>query len=70
MGGPSFSFLIEHDGESILFDLGIRKDWENLPPGIVGIAKAIGAELNVDKNVAEVLQENGIDVKGGAIDTV
>ncbi|KAL1305387.1 hypothetical protein AAFC00_002280 [Neodothiora populina] len=70
LSGPSFSFLIEHDGERVLFDLGIRKDWENLPPGIVALAKHIGATFDIKKNVSEILEENGIPVRDGAVDTV
>lgn len=67
---PSFAFLIEHGSQRVLFDLGIRKDWENLPPGIVNICKQLGSEISIEKNVSEILTENGIDVDAGAIDTV
>jgi hypothetical protein len=36
---PSFSFLIENValGHRILFDLGIRKDWQNGSPAVVNM---------------------------------
>lgn len=62
--GPAFSFLIEHpDRKPILFDLGTRKDWEKLT-GYETFVK-LDWHIHVDKNVAEILQETGIDVKGG-----
>lgn len=70
MSGPSFSFLIEHAGKRILFDLGIRKDWENLPPGIVGVVHHVGSKISIEKDVSEILEENDISVKDGAIDSV
>ena len=31
----AFAFLVEHNGQKILFDLGLRKDWEvNSPPSL------------------------------------
>ena len=53
-----------------MFDLGIRKDWQALPPNISGIIKHVGGILSVEKNVAEILQENDVEVQKGAIDAV
>lgn len=67
--GPAFSFLIEHPSKKpVLFDLGTRKDWEKL----TGYKKFVELkwDIKVEKNVAEILQEDNIDVKGGAIDAV
>lgn len=67
--GPSFSFLIEHPSKKpILFDLGIRKDWQALPsyPKFV----EMGWEINVEKDVATILKDNGVDVDGGAIPSI
>lgn len=59
---PSFVFLIEHpSGQKILYDLGIRKDWQkNLAPGILARFKKVGYRPSVEKNVSEVLEEAGI----------
>lgn len=58
---PSFSFLIEHpSGAKVLFDLGIRKDWENLSPAIVERFKVVGHQPRADKNISEILDEAGI----------
>ncbi|KAF4553627.1 Cytochrome P450-like protein 82 [Elsinoe fawcettii] len=71
MTGPAFGFLIQHSsGKRIMFDLGTRKDWQNLPKLIVDRVQGGGWEVNVEKNIAEVLEENGIDVPGGAVDAV
>lgn len=69
--GPTFSFLIEHDsGKKILFDLGIRKDAENMAPTIANSIKSKGWTVQAEKNTADILQEAGFDVAGGAIDAV
>ncbi|OCL06121.1 Metallo-hydrolase/oxidoreductase [Glonium stellatum] len=61
IGGPAYSTLIEHpSGRKVLFDLGVRKDWENMAPIIVGTAKKAGWSIKVEKNVAEILEERGL----------
>ncbi|KAL2355243.1 beta-lactamase-like protein [Cryomyces antarcticus] len=61
---PAFSFLIEHSsGKKILFDLGVRKDFENLAPHIVEMAKKGGWIVNTEKNVSEIISENGTEPK-------
>ncbi|KAF2725051.1 hypothetical protein K431DRAFT_216422 [Polychaeton citri CBS 116435] len=67
--GPSFSFLIEHPTKKpILFDLGVRKDWEKYPSYPKWME--LGWEISVDKDVRTILIENGVDVDGGAIDAI
>lgn len=70
----TWSLFIQHpSGRNLLFDLGMRKDWHNLPPA-VGIKEYFAAgvleEIRVEKNVSEILQEGGVDVSGGAIEGV
>lgn len=67
--GPSFSFLIEHPSRKpILFDLGIRKDWEKLP----SYQKFVDNkwEIGVETDVATVLKQHKVDVDGGAIESI
>ncbi|KAI1268612.1 putative N-acyl homoserine lactonase AttM [Xylariaceae sp. FL1019] len=61
---PSFSFLVEHhSGRKLLFDLGLRKDWNNLAPPIQAYFKKTGpaVKLSVEKEVHEILGEHGVD---------
>ncbi|KAL8958768.1 MAG: hypothetical protein Q9183_005772, partial [Haloplaca sp. 2 TL-2023] len=60
---PAFSFLIEHHqtGSKILFDLGVRKDWENFASNITHWIKEKNATVTVEKGVAEILKDNGVD---------
>ena len=62
---PAFSFLVEHrsSGRKILFDLGVRKDWENLPATTVNRIKHGGWTVTIEKGVAEILQEGGVAPK-------
>ena len=61
----SWCFLIEHSaGRKLLYDLGTRKDWENLPPaiGLQGLIDGgVVNEFKVDKGVADILIEGGVD---------
>lgn len=67
--GPCLAFLIEHPSKKpILFDLGIRKDWHVLPSYPKWVENKW--EITVEKDVATILKENGVDVDGGAIDSI
>lgn len=58
---PSYCFLLEHpSGQKVLFDLGIRKDWQNLAPAIVDRFKVVGHKPSAEKNISEILDEAGV----------
>lgn len=60
---PAFSFLIEHPNKTkLLFDLGVRKDWENLSARISKRIKDGGWSVTVEKGVADILEDGGIDL--------
>lgn len=73
MNCGSYAYLIRHPGSNtkygtMLFDLGVRKDWENSPPDFVAGVKENGFSITVKKDVATILAENGQDINGvGAI---
>ncbi|KAH6843487.1 beta-lactamase-like protein [Chaetomium sp. MPI-CAGE-AT-0009] len=60
---PVFSFLIKHPGlqRSIIFDLGVRKDWKNLSPPLLSQIEHLGWSLRVERDVSEILNDAGID---------
>jgi glyoxylase-like metal-dependent hydrolase (beta-lactamase superfamily II) len=67
--GPSFSFLLEHpSGKTIVFDLGVRHDWQKLPSYPKFRKMAWG--ITVQKDVARVLDEGHIDIANGAISSI
>ncbi|KAL5331718.1 hypothetical protein ACEPPN_001255 [Leptodophora sp. 'Broadleaf-Isolate-01'] len=58
----SYAFLVSTpDDRHVLFDLGIRKDWENLIPSTVAGLKDSGAEVSVEKELVDILRDGGID---------
>ena len=63
----TWAFLIEHpSGRQLLFDLGLRKDWWNIAPasGLRGLVESGEVkEIKVQKNVARILEENGVRLK-------
>ncbi|KAG9664796.1 alpha/beta-hydrolase, partial [Aureobasidium melanogenum] len=68
---PAYVFLIKHtSGRQVLFDLGLRHDWMNLPPQKVEAINRNGWRITAGKPLTEVLAEHGIDVAQGAIDAV
>lgn len=69
---PSYSFLIEHKqlNRNVIFDLGLRKDWKNLPPSVVGSVDNLGFSLRVDKDVRSILEDNGYDASSKKIEAV
>ena len=62
---PAYSFLIEHpsNGQKVLFDLGVRKDVENFSPAITKRLKDGGWKVTVEKGVADILMDGGLDAK-------
>ncbi|KAK0670243.1 beta-lactamase-like protein [Cercophora samala] len=63
LAAPIWSFLICHPtlNKTLLFDLGIRKDWGNLAPGLISHILELGWKLHVDKDVHDILAGNGVD---------
>lgn len=63
MNFPTFSFLISNSssGKQVLFDLGCRKDFWNLPQPIADVIDAKVPGIKVDKNLSDVLTEGGVD---------
>ncbi|KAH6693881.1 metallo-beta-lactamase superfamily protein [Plectosphaerella plurivora] len=60
---PSLSFLIEHpSGRKLVWDLGIRKDYQNYAPTIANYIPTTKYDIKVTKSVAEILEENGVDL--------
>lgn len=59
--GPVLTFLIEHSsGQKLVFDLGIRKDYHNYSPTIANYIPTTNYNIQVEKNVVDILEENGI----------
>lgn len=56
---PCFSILIHHpmQNRTLIFDLGIRKDWWNYAPSLQARFKAGGYRIEVEKGVREILEE-------------
>lgn len=67
---PCFCFLVHNKAQNrtVVFDLGVRKDWENLSPRLVESFAKAGVKLHVEKGVREILDDHG--VKTSAIEAV
>lgn len=62
---PTYSWLIVNDktDEHVLFDLGMRKDWENSPPHIVSVVEAVLPGISIDNDVPSVLKANDVELE-------
>ncbi|WPH02675.1 Metallo-hydrolase/oxidoreductase [Acrodontium crateriforme] len=76
LSAPCYSFLIKRNNpenpskyDTLLFDLGIRKDVDNSPKVILERINNGGFKVSVSKNISEILQDNGEDLNsvGGII---
>nr|KAK5438363.1 hypothetical protein LTR18_008885 [Exophiala xenobiotica] len=58
------AFLIEHpaSGKKAMFDLGVRKDYWNLPASMQKRLGFVVPALRVDKDVTEILQGKGVEL--------
>lgn len=60
---PSLSFLLEHpSGRRLIWDLGIRKDYQNYAPSIANYIPTTNYTFDVTQNVADILIEGGINL--------
>ena len=50
-----------HKTRRVLFDLGMRKDWTNLPPSIVERVKDWKCDIQITHNVSEILMSHGLE---------
>ncbi|QDS75268.1 hypothetical protein FKW77_000861 [Venturia effusa] len=59
---PSYAFLIHHPSKNrkLVFDLGVRKNWEESAKPIADRIKKGGWTVTVEKDVAQTLEENGV----------
>ena len=61
INGMAYSFLLEHpSGRKLLFDMGMRKDWQNLSKPMSDRIISSGLVVSAEKNVADILNENGM----------
>lgn len=58
---PSLSFLLEHpSGKKLVWDLGIRKDYQNYSPKIASYIPTTGYDIRIQNDVAGTLQDAGM----------
>lgn len=58
---PSWSFLIESQaGDKVLFDLGVSPRWSEQAPLVLAVIDHESISLSVEKGVADILNEHGI----------
>ncbi|KAJ6584950.1 beta-lactamase-like protein [Mycena capillaripes] len=60
---PILAFLVEHapTGRRIMFDLGLRKDHENMAPSLAESFKTRKLVMPVDRDIVEQLLDDGVD---------
>ncbi|KAK4498359.1 hypothetical protein PRZ48_011017 [Zasmidium cellare] len=60
---PTYAFYIKNEktGKQVLFDLGSRRDWQNLVPHIQEIVELRIPGLKVEKEVIDIVKDGGVD---------
>ncbi|KAI4112409.1 MAG: hypothetical protein LQ345_006438 [Seirophora villosa] len=68
---PVFCFLVSHGHEHVLFDLGVRRDWENYAPTTVKLIKAT-TTVQTQKNISDILDADtsGLGIKSAHISAI
>ncbi|EME38842.1 hypothetical protein DOTSEDRAFT_75539 [Dothistroma septosporum NZE10] len=63
IAAPVYSFLIQHPtlDRTIVFDLGIRKDWQNYSPVMTKSIDPDHVTIRVPKTVRQILDDGGVD---------
>jgi glyoxylase-like metal-dependent hydrolase (beta-lactamase superfamily II) len=69
---PVYCFLVSHGDRHIVFDLGVRTDWENLAPRIVQLVKATTQVTSNDRDIASVLDDDnsGLGIRSSDIEAI
>ncbi|GLA25024.1 Metallo-hydrolase/oxidoreductase [Aspergillus phoenicis ATCC 13157] len=69
---PIYCFLISHGDRQIVFDLGVRTDWENYAPKVVQLVKATTVVSDCTRDVAAVLDEDesGLGIRTTDIEAI
>ncbi|KAJ7695485.1 beta-lactamase-like protein [Mycena rosella] len=62
---PMFAFLIENTTtkQRVMFDLGPRKDLENVAPAVVHLFKMSGLSMPVERDIVEQLVDTGVTLE-------
>lgn len=60
---PTYAFYLKHEktGRQVLFDLGSRRDWQNLVPSVVETLNLRIPGLKVEKEVVDIIKDGGVD---------
>ena len=68
---PSYCFLISHGNHHVLFDLGIRPDWQNYAPKIAAAIKAM-TTVKPGSDVASILDsdKSGLNIRSKDIEAI
>ncbi|KAF9882620.1 hypothetical protein FE257_005954 [Aspergillus nanangensis] len=62
----TYAFYIHHRrlGKKILYDMGARKDWWNLPPHVLHAIQSKGVQgMRITSEIDEILSDGGVDPK-------
>ena len=63
---PALAFLVRHrsDGDTVLFDLGLRKGWQILPQSMIDyLVGKLHFEPNADEDVVDSLAKGGANAQ-------
>ncbi|KAK7725867.1 hypothetical protein SLS63_007859 [Diaporthe eres] len=65
---PIYCFLVSRGGRHVLFDLGVRPDWEEYAPRVVSLIKATTQVTTTGVDIAHVLDHDASGLRVGSRD--
>lgn len=66
---PIYCFLVSRGDQHVVFDLGVRKDWENYAPKVVKLIEAT-SKITPGTDVAAVLDNSSLGIRSKDISSV
>ncbi|KAI9148756.1 Cytochrome P450 monooxygenase andK [Paramyrothecium foliicola] len=72
LAGPVFAFLVSHGDRHVLFDGGVRRDWENLSPAVTKILSSSIILPRLDHDATSIIDSDtsGLGVRSTNIEAL
>ncbi|KAH9905882.1 Metallo-hydrolase/oxidoreductase [Xylariomycetidae sp. FL2044] len=69
---PVYCFLVSRGDRHVLFDLGVRRDWERLPPKVMEAIRSASEVTGCDSDIPAVLDEDdsGLGIRSSDVEAV
>ncbi|KAK4234658.1 beta-lactamase-like protein [Achaetomium macrosporum] len=66
---PVYCFLVSHGDRHVVFDLGVRRDWENYAPRVVSVIRAT-TTITMGTDIASMLEGSSLGIRARDVEAV